>query len=167
MKKSLLSAGVLSVLLLAACGGQAEKPSEKPAEQAAAAAPAGSAKADVEAREQLMKAFKEDFGVMGKMVKGETAYDAAAFKAAAEKLNANADKPWAHYTEASAQEESEAKPEVWSKAAEFQQEAEKFVAAVAALNTAAATAENVDAVKAAFGQVGQSCKACHDSFRKD
>lgn len=152
---------------MSACSGKEESKAAEPAPQeASAAAPAGDGKADVEERERLMKAFKKDTGVMGKMVKGEQPFDAAAFKAAAESLNANADKPWAHYTEASSKEKSEAKPEVWSKAAEFKQEADKFVAAVAALNTAAASAGNVDAVKAAFGDVGQSCKSCHDSFRE-
>ena len=166
MKKSLLTAGVLSALLLAACGGQAEKSAEQ-APAATSTAPDGSGKADVKEREHIMKAFKKDFGVIGKMGKGETAYDATAFRAAAESLNTNADKPWALYTEASAQEKSDAKPEVWSKPEQFKQEVDKFVAAVAALNTAAAAANSVDAVKAAAGDVGQSCKSCHDSFRKD
>jgi cytochrome c556 len=33
--------------------------------------------------------------------------------------------------------------------------------------TAAAKTGNLDAVKTAFGAVGQSCKACHDAYRKD
>ena len=39
-------------------------------------------------------------------------------------------------------------------------------AEIAKLNTAA-KAGNVDALKAAFGPAGASCKACHDNFRKD
>ena len=40
------------------------------------------------------------------------------------------------------------------------------VAESAKLNAAAKTG-NLDAIKTAFGAVGQSCKACHDDFRKD
>ena len=57
MKKSLLTAGVLSALLLAACGGQAEKSAEQ-APAATSTAPDGSGKADVKEREHIMKAFK-------------------------------------------------------------------------------------------------------------
>lgn len=32
---------------------------------------------------------------------------------------------------------------------------------------AAAKSNDLDQLKAAFGAVGQTCKACHDNFRKD
>lgn len=175
MKKTMPTLGILAALsLLAACGGQ--NSSSTPAASAPAAAetsaPAtasGSAlspKEAVKEREKLMESFKKDAGTMGKMVKGETPYDAAAFQAAADNLAANADKPWAHYTPESANEESEAKPEVWSKPDEFKQAIEKFTAAAAALKTAAASGK-LDDVKKPFGDVGQSCKSCHDTFRAD
>ncbi|ATD64280.1 c-type cytochrome [Neisseria weixii] len=168
MTKTLLTIGTLAALLLSACGGQNEtKPAESaPAPATTSEAPAGSAKAAVEERDRLMDIFKESAGIMGKMIKGETAYDAAAFQAAADTLAENADKPWQHYTQESAKEESDAKPEVWSKPDQFKQEADKFIAAAAALKTAAAEG-NLDAVKRPFGDVGQSCKSCHDSFRVD
>ncbi|MDO4226279.1 cytochrome c [Neisseria sp.] len=175
MKKTMPTLGILAALsLLAACGGQ--NSSSAPAASAPAAAetsaPAtasGSAlspKEAVKEREKLMESFKKDAGTMGKMVKGETPYDAAAFQAAADNLAANADKPWVHYTPESANEESEAKPEVWSKPDEFKQAIEKFTAAAAALKTAAASGK-LDDVKKPFGDVGQSCKSCHDTFRAD
>ena len=187
MKKSIFTLSSLAALtLLAACGGQsgsAAAPAAASATTATAAttsAPAvvgtstatattGAAlspKDAVEERERLMKAFKKDFGTIGKIVKGETPYDAAAFQAAADSLDANAGKPWAHYTPESANEKSEAKAEVWSKPDEFKKEIDKFTAATAALKTAAA-AGNLDAVKKPVGDVGQSCKSCHDAFRED
>ncbi|PSJ81020.1 c-type cytochrome [Neisseria iguanae] len=166
MNKTLLTMGTLAALLLSACGGQNEtKPAESaPVPAATSEAPVGSAKAAVEERERLMDIFKDAASIMGKMIKGETPFDAAAFQAAADSMAENADKPWEHYTEESAKEESDAKPEVWSKPEEFKQAAEKFVAATVALKTAAAEG-NLEAVKKPFGDVGQSCKACHDSFR--
>ena len=140
------------------------------AASAAASAPAQtgalSPKEAVEQREKLMKAFKKDMGVMGKMVKGEQPFDAAAFQQAADSLSGSADKPWVHYTADSAKEKSEAKAEVWSKADEFKKEVETFTTAAAALKTAAA-AGKLDDVKKPFGDVGQSCKSCHDSFRAE
>ncbi len=175
MKKTMPTLGILAALsLLAACGGQnsssapaASAPAT--AETSAPATASGSAlspKEAVKEREKLMESFKKDAGTMGKMVKGETPYDAAAFQAAADNLAANADKPWVHYTPESANEESEAKPEVWSKPDEFKKEIEKFTAAAAALKTAAASGK-LDDVKKPFGDVGQSCKSCHDTFRAD
>lgn len=175
MKKTILSLGTLTALtLLTACGGQSNgtAPAASEPAPASASAPAASPtsalspKEAVKEREKLMKSFKEDFGTMGKMVKGETPYDAAAFQAAADNLAADADKPWVHYTPESANEESDAKPEVWSKPDEFKKEIEKFTAATAALKTAAASGKPDD-VKKPFGGVGQSCKSCHDAFRAD
>ncbi|MCP1659987.1 c-type cytochrome [Neisseria perflava] len=178
MNKTLLALATLSALLLGACGGQADQSaaaSSAPVAQIAASDAQASAISpiaavgateDVNERERLMKLFKENFGVMGKMVKGDVDFNAAAFQTAAGILNENADKPWAHYTEESATLESEAKPEVWTKAAEFKKEADHFVIAVAALNTAAKEG-TLEAVKAPFGEVGQSCKSCHSTFRKD
>ncbi|MBF0804602.1 MULTISPECIES: cytochrome c [unclassified Neisseria] len=171
MKKTVLTLGTLAALsLLAACGGQNSSAAPAaPAPETAQAAASGSASGPEEAvkeREKLMKSFKEDVGTMGKMVKGETPYDAAAFQAAADSLATNADKPWEHYTPESANEESEAKPEVWSKPDEFKQAVETFTTAAAALKTAAASGK-LDDVKKPFGEVGRSCKACHDTFRAD
>ncbi len=102
MKKTMPTLGILAALsLLAACGGQnsssapaASAPAT--AETSAPATASGSAlspKEAVKEREKLMESFKKDAGTMGKMVKGETPYDAAAFQAAADNLAANADKP--------------------------------------------------------------------------
>ena len=43
--------------------------------------------------------------------------------------------------------------------------ATKLQEEVAKLNAAAKTG-NLDAMKAAFGAVGQTCKGCHDSYQK-
>lgn len=167
MNKTLYTAGTLAALtLLAACGGQnnnAQAPAA--ADTASAAAPSG-AKASVEQREKLMEGFKKQMGTMAKMVKGEAPYDAAAFQQAADALDADAGKPWEHYTPESAQEESDAKPEIWSKPDEFKKEIDKFTTAAAALKVAAASGK-LDDVKKPFGDVGQSCKSCHDSFRSE
>ena len=59
-----------------------------------------------------------------------------------------------------------AKAEVWSDGAKFKAAAEKMQSEVAKLD-AAAKGGNLDAIKAAFGPVGGTCKACHDDFRKE
>ena len=59
-----------------------------------------------------------------------------------------------------------AKPEVWKEQPKFKAAAEKMQAEVAKLDAAAKTG-SLDAIKAAVGAVGGSCKACHDDFRAD
>ena len=117
---------------------------------------------DVAAREKQMKEYKKLMGDMGKMVKGSQAYDAAAFAQMAAQLHAGSSKPWRYY---SAGATGDALPEVWSKPAEFQAAIKRFSDASAALSTAA-KAGNLDAIKKPYGDVGQSCKACHDNFRR-
>ena len=55
-------------------------------------------------------------------------------------------------------------PEIWSKPADFEA-AQKMFSDRAPKLLAAAKAKDVDAVKAAFKDLGGSCKNCHDSFR--
>ncbi len=59
-----------------------------------------------------------------------------------------------------------AKPEVWKEQPKFKAAAEKMQGEVAKLDAAAKTG-NLDAIKAAVGAVGGSCKACHDDFRAE
>ncbi len=59
-----------------------------------------------------------------------------------------------------------AKPEIWSDAAKFKAANDKMIAEVAKPD-AAAKSGSLDAIKAAMGAVGGSCKACHDDFRAE
>ena len=100
MKKSISTLSALAALaLLAACGETknssapaASTPAATASAPATGSAPAAAESASgattaalspkdaVEERERLMKAYKKDFGLIGKMVKGETPYDAAPCK---------------------------------------------------------------------------------------
>jgi cytochrome c556 len=59
---------------------------------------------------------------------------------------------------------SEAKSEIWQKPAEFKAAADKFAAATALLQAAAASGD-IAQVKAASAGVGPTCKGCHETFR--
>ena len=61
--------------------------------------------------------------------------------------------------------ETEAKPEIWQKTAEFKAAGEKFASATAALRGAAATGD-LARIKAASDAIGPTCKGCHNSFRE-
>ena len=57
-----------------------------------------------------------------------------------------------------------AKAEIWSDAATFRQRAQAFEGQAASFNRVA-QGEDVDAIRAAHGELGKSCKDCHDRFR--
>lgn len=57
-----------------------------------------------------------------------------------------------------------AKAEIWSQPEKFSA-AQKMFADRAPGLLAAANAKDVEKLRAQFGQVGQSCKNCHDTFR--
>lgn len=57
-----------------------------------------------------------------------------------------------------------AKPEIWTKPAEFRAAKASFIRAADALQAAAASG-NANAIRGAFRQVGGTCKGCHDPFR--
>jgi cytochrome c556 len=59
-----------------------------------------------------------------------------------------------------------AKPEVFKDTDKFKQLAEKMQGEVVKLN-AAAKGGDIAAIRAQFGDVGKSCKACHDDYRKE
>lgn len=59
---------------------------------------------------------------------------------------------------------TQAKAEIWQKPQDFAAKTAAFQKAAGAFQ-AAASKGNAAATKAAFGDLGKSCKACHDSYR--
>ena len=118
----------------------------------------------VKARRAIFKEYKKTFGAgMGKMMKGETPYNKDEFAAMATKMVDLSKQPWDHFPEGSNKGKTEAKPEIWSKPAEFKKEIDSHQAAIAKLATAAQTGDMAQ-IKPAFGAAQKTCKACHDTF---
>ena len=59
-----------------------------------------------------------------------------------------------------------AKPEIWQKPADFAAKTRDFQAASRALHQAAVRGD-MAAVKASYGKLGGTCKACHDAYRSE
>jgi cytochrome c556 len=106
------------------------------------------------------------FGALGAMANGRAPFDAQAAARHADVLNVVSHLPWAGFGAGTDKGETRAKPEVWSEQAKFRSAADKMQAEVGKLATAAKTG-NLDTMKAAFGPAANTCKACHDDFRKD
>ena len=106
------------------------------------------------------------FGRLGAMANGRVPYDAKAAADNADTVSALAKLPWTAFGEGTDKGDTRAKPEIWKESAKFKEASDKMQAEIVKLNVAA-KAGNLDALKAAFGPAGASCKACHDNFRKD
>jgi cytochrome c556 len=100
------------------------------------------------------------------MVKGDVPFDGAAALSHAEIVAAVSQLPFHAFIEGTAGngEKDTAKPNVWTERAKFDEAAQKLWTATANLATAAKS-NNLDALKAAYGNTTSSCKACHDNFR--
>lgn len=114
-------------------------------------------------REELMKGVGQSSKVVGDMLQGKTAFDAAAAKAALDVIAANAADFPNHFPEGS-DANSEALPAIWQNKADFDAKAKKLSDDATA--AAAATATGEDAFKAAAGAMFGNCKSCHEVYRK-
>ncbi len=106
------------------------------------------------------------FGRLGAMANGRMPYDAKVAADNAAVLSVVAGLPWGAFGDGTDKGETRAKPEIWKETAKFKDGADKMQAEMVKLAAAARTG-NLDNLKAAFGPAAQTCKACHDAFRKD
>lgn len=123
--------------------------------------------------EDAIKYRKASFTVMGThfsrigaMASGRVPFDAAVAADSAAIVETMSKLPWPAFGAGTDKGDTRALPAIWSEQAKFREGADRMQAEVAKLAAAARTG-NLDSVKAAFGAAGQSCKACHDNFRKD
>lgn len=106
------------------------------------------------------------FGRLGAMANGRVPYDSKVAAENSEIVAMLSKLPWAAFGDGTGKGETRAKPEIWKEAVKFKEAGDKMQVAIIQLE-AAAKLGNIDALKAAFGPAASSCKACHDSFRKD
>lgn len=111
----------------------------------------------------------EELGDAFKAVRDQTrasSPDLAAIKTAAKKVSdasVNQEK-WFPAGTGPEAGKTRALPDIWAKPTEFKAAIKMFSDAAPKLH-AAANAGDVAAIKTAFGDVGKSCKNCHDQFR--
>ncbi len=126
----------------------------------------------VKERQKLMRQVGKAMKTSAKMAKGELAYDAAAIASAMKTMNEVAGKFTDLFPEGSDMEnsimdfdrDSDAKPEIWSNKEDFRQ---KSLALQAASKAAMEVSGDKAAFLAAFGNVGKTCKGCHEKYKAD
>jgi cytochrome c556 len=113
-------------------------------------------------RQSAMFIQGQHVGRLGAMAAGRVPYDAAVAVSNAEVVAEISRLPWAGFGPGT--EGGKAKPEIWKEQAKFKELNERLMADTDKL-LVAAKAGNLDALKAAMGSVGETCKTCHDTFR--
>ena len=118
----------------------------------------------VKQRQSAMVLIGKYWGPTNAMAQGKAPYDAAAAQRNATFLQALAQMPWDGFAESTkdTQEKTRALPAIWTDQAKFKEGAERLQSTTAKL---AASAKDEAAFKAAAGEVGKACGACHDSVR--
>ena len=118
-------------------------------------------------RQSAYTVMAAHFGRIGAMANGRVPFDAKAAADNAVIVSDMAKLPFTAFAEGTDKGlPNRAKPEIWKESAKFKAAGDKMIAEVAKLD-AAAKSGNLDAIKAAVGAVGGSCKACHDDFRAE
>ena len=118
-------------------------------------------------RQSAFTVMGSHFGRIAAMAQGRVPFDAKAAAEHADIVLTMSKLPYQAFGEGTDKGlPQRAKPEVWKEQPKFKAAAEKMQGEVVKLDAAAKTG-NLDAIKAAVGAVGGSCKACHDDFRAD
>jgi cytochrome c556 len=119
----------------------------------------------IEYRQGALAVMGNHFSRIGAMVSGKAPFDAQAAQANADLVVTLARLPWSAFIDGSGAGDTNARPEVWSQADKFKADAQKLQDATVKLAAAARTGKPDD-LKAAFSVAADTCKSCHDDFRK-
>ncbi|MCV6825429.1 MULTISPECIES: c-type cytochrome [Halocynthiibacter] len=125
--------------------------------------------AAVEARQAVMKLYAFNVGQLAAMAKGEVEYDADAATAAASNLAAlsalDQSKLWPPGSDTEALgDKTAALPAIWQADSMAMKHGMDLANASAAL--AESAGDGLDAMRAAFGEAGKTCNACHKDYRQ-
>lgn len=106
------------------------------------------------------------FGRVAAMAQGKIPFDAKAAADNAEIATMMSKLPYAGFVPGTDKGDTKAEPKIWTEMEKFDAAKNKMQEEMAKLNVAAKSG-NLDAIKAAAGETGRSCKACHDNYRKE
>ena len=106
------------------------------------------------------------FGRVAAMANGRIPFDAKMAADNAEIATSMSKLPYAGFVDGTDKGDTKAKAEIWTERDKFNAAAGKMQEEMVKLNTAA-KGGNIDAIKAAAGETGKACKACHDNYRKE
>jgi len=117
-------------------------------------------------RKAAFTVMARHFGLVAAMANGKIPFDAKAVADNAEIAAVMSKLPYVGFVDGTDKGETKAEPKIWAEMDKFKAAAAKMQEEMAKLNVVA-KGGNVDAIKTAAGDTGKSCKACHDSYRKE
>ncbi|MDA7418812.1 cytochrome c [Xenophilus arseniciresistens] len=141
-----LAIGALAML---AAGAQAQQSFATPQEA-------------IKFRQATLKEMQQNFKKVADMASGREDFDAKVAETASARAAELIKLPWAGFGPGT--EGGKASPAIWKEQDKFMAAASRAEGEVAKVAAAAKTG-NLDAIKAAVGGAGASCKACHDMYR--
>ena len=106
------------------------------------------------------------FGRVAGMANGKIPFDAKMAADNAEIATMMSKLPYAGFVDGSDKGDTKAEPKIWTERDKFNAAATKMQEEMVKLNVVA-KGGNIDAIKAAVGDTGKACKACHDNYRKE
>ncbi len=115
-------------------------------------------------RQGVFSAVKWHFGTMGEVVKGKQDYDAEDFARRADIVAQLSKLPLEGFVAGSYEGETDALPAIEENWDQFEGGMNKFIETADALAAAAKTGD-MDQIRPALGEVGKTCKGCHDNFK--
>lgn len=120
----------------------------------------------VKYRKSTLFAMQQNFARVAGMAGGKIPFNAAQAAESAAVADYLARLPWAGFVEGSDKGDTRAKVEIWQEPAKFKEYADKMQTEMTKLAAAAKTG-NLDSIKSAVSAAGNTCKTCHDAYRKD
>ncbi|SHI27552.1 c-type cytochrome [Ferrimonas marina] len=120
----------------------------------------------IQYRQAAFGLIKENFADMGAMLKKKKPMDSEAFAQRAQHLALLAEIPFTGFIPGSDKGKTDALGKVWQQRSDFDQRASQFAQATATL-AQVSQGNDLKATAKAFGDVGKTCKGCHDNFKKD
>lgn len=117
-------------------------------------------------RKAAFTVMARHFGIVAGMANGKIPFDAKAVADNAEIAAVMSKLPYAGFMDGTDKGDTKAEAKIWTERDKFNGAASTMQEAMAKLN-AAAKGGNLEAIKAAAGETGKACKACHDNYRKE
>jgi cytochrome c556 len=117
-------------------------------------------------RRAVMTVMATHFGRVAGMANGKIPFDAKAAADSADIALTMSKLPFVAFLPGTDKGETKAEPKIWTEPDKFKTAAEQMQDSMVKLQVAAKSG-NLDAIKAATGDTGKSCKNCHDSYRKE
>jgi cytochrome c556 len=118
-------------------------------------------------QDNLMRAQgKSLYGVIGKMVRGDTPYDQAAVDSAIAELETDVPTIATAFTQNPKEDVVDAtygsSPKIWQNKADFESKIPPVIKAIADVK---GKIKDIDGLKTAFKSVNDSCNGCHETYR--